>query len=116
MNNNTVFQVIKHLLREMCNVNHNILLRRLVHTYQLGGVVFEWFRSYLVGRRQHVQTSCSSSTPAVIACGVPQGSVLGPILFLLYTAVLVTYLLTYLDMPFQCVGLTGFVCVAFEDN
>jgi len=58
-----------------------------LHTYQLGGVALEWFRSYLVGRRQHVRTSSSSSTPAFIMCGVPQGSVLGPILFLLCTAV-----------------------------
>jgi len=67
-------------------VDHNILLRQLEHTYQLGGVALEWFRSYLVGRRQHVRTSSSTSAPAFITCGVPQGSVLRPILFLLYTA------------------------------
>jgi len=46
----------------------------------------EWFRSYLVGRRQHVRSSSSTLAPAFIMCGVPQGSVLGPILFLLHTA------------------------------
>jgi len=67
-------------------VDHHILLRRSEHTYQLGGVALEWFRSYLVGRRQHVRTSSSTSALDFITCGVPQGSVLSPILFLLYTA------------------------------
>jgi len=40
----------------------------------------------MVGRRQHVRTSSSTSAPAFIMCGVAQGSILGPFLFLLYTA------------------------------
>jgi len=46
-------------------------------------------QSYLAGRRQYVRTGSSSSSPMLILCGVPQGSVLGPILFLLYTADLI---------------------------
>jgi len=71
-------------------VDHSILLRRLEHTYRLGGVVLEWFRSNLVGRRQHVRTSSSSSTAAVIICGVPQGSVLGYSLFAVHRRSAVT--------------------------
>jgi len=86
-------------------VDHSILLRRLEHTYQLGSVALEWFRSYLVGRHQHVRTSSSSSTPALIMCGVPQGSVLGPILFLLYTA----------DLP-SLIESHGFIPHLFADD
>lgn len=67
-------------------VDHVILLRRLETSYGFRGAALQWFRTYLVGRRQCVRTRSSSSSPSPIVCGVPQGSVLGPILFLLYTA------------------------------
>lgn len=67
-------------------VDHEILLQRLNITYGLTGTVLHWFETYLVGRRQYVRFGSSSSSPTFIVCGVPQGSVLGPILFLLYVA------------------------------
>ena len=67
-------------------VDHATLLHRLSVTYGLDGAVLSWFRSYLSGRTQFVRCGSSKSAPATLSCGVPQGSVLGPILFLLYTA------------------------------
>ena len=68
------------------SVDHDTLLKRLQKSYGLGGVVIDWFTSYLAGRTQFVVSSASRSTPTSVLYGVPQGSVLGPILFLLYTA------------------------------
>ena len=48
--------------------------------------MLSWFRSYLDSRTQSVCCGSSTSDPALVMFGVPQGSVLGPILFLLYTA------------------------------
>ena len=48
------------------------------------GVLLEWFKSYLTGRNQYVFYNGESSDLKPISCGVPQGSVLGPLLFLLY--------------------------------
>ena len=53
-------------------------------SFGLKGHLLGWFGSYLSGRVQSVR--CRNSSPTLILCGVPQGSVLGPILFLLYTA------------------------------
>jgi len=58
------------------SVDHDILLRRLQPTYGLGGVVMNWFRSYLNGRTQYVRSLTTSSLPSAVLYGVPQGSVL----------------------------------------
>ena len=70
-------------------VDYTILLRRLKVSYRLGETVLHWFETYLHamhGRRQCIRTGSSASSMSSIACGVPQGSVLGPILILLHTA------------------------------
>ncbi|HSN23158.1 MAG TPA: reverse transcriptase family protein, partial [Methylomicrobium sp.] len=67
-------------------VDHSILLERLYTSFGVCGLAHDWFRSYLSGRRQHVRCGGSKSAAVLVRCGVPQGSVLGPILFILYTA------------------------------
>ena len=64
-------------------VDHQILLAKLNH-YGIHGVSNDWFKSYLSNRNQYVSINGYESSLAVINCGVPQGPVLRPLLFLLF--------------------------------
>ena len=64
-------------------VNHDILLRKLEH-YGIRGESLKWFKSYLENRKQCVNINGNFSKFSDITCGVPQSSVLGGILFLIY--------------------------------
>jgi hypothetical protein len=64
-------------------VDINILLYKLNH-YGIRGHVLSWFKSYLLNRKQFTHVNGISSSYLETKCGVPQGSVLGPLLFLIY--------------------------------
>ena len=66
-------------------IDHKILHQRLEHLSGISGTSLNWFRSYLSNRTQTVTINSRLSQPTSLNFGVPQGSVLGPILFILYT-------------------------------
>ena len=78
--------VLLYLSAAFDTLDQFILLRRLNITYRLNGTVLNWFEEYLMGRRQRVRIGSTFSLLCTMLWGVLQGSVLGPILFLLYTA------------------------------
>ena len=63
--------------------NHDILLHKL-NIYGIRGLANSWITIYLSNRKQYVVYNNTNSTHTDIVCGVPQGSILGPLLFLLY--------------------------------
>ena len=71
------------LAKAFDTVNHKILLEKLNY-YGIRGVANEWLCSYLSERKQCTQFNDSISNFENISCGVPQGSILGPLLFILY--------------------------------
>ena len=62
-------------------VDHDILITRLNHCFEITGKALGWIQSYLSGRTQFVKIGTERSSSWNLFCGVPQGSVLGPILY-----------------------------------
>jgi len=80
-----VILVLLDLSAAFDTVDHNLLLSRMMTQLGIGGTVLTWLKSYLSGRSQRVSIGDIFSHVAMLLFGVPQGSVLGPILFIIYT-------------------------------
>ena len=64
-------------------INHEILLSKL-NTYDIRRITLDWFSSYLTNREQYICINNENSNPKIIQCGVLQGSILGPLLFIFF--------------------------------
>ena len=64
-------------------IDHSILIHKLEY-YGIKGTSLKWFTSYLTNRKQYVQFNNETSSSNLISTGVPQGSILGPLLFIIY--------------------------------
>lgn len=82
-NGNVVMGIFMDLQKAFDTVNFKILLDKLEH-YGIRGSSLNWFKTYLIGRSQFTVINEYISDTGFTTCGIPQGTVLGPLLFLLY--------------------------------
>ena len=85
-NNKISLLVFLDLLSAFDLIDHQILIRRLNESFGLNDLTLEWFRNYLFNRSFNVKCLKTESAPKVFSTGVPQVSVLEPLLFTLYRA------------------------------
>ena len=80
---NLTLSVFIDLSKAFDTISHEILLKKL-ENLGIRGIPNLWFRNYLTNRKQYINTYNINSSLETISCGVPQGSILGPLLFLVY--------------------------------
>ena len=84
--NRTVILLLLDLSAAFDTVDHTILIERLANRFGLCDLALAWFKSYLSDRTNFVSIHGARYVTSSLSCGVPQGSVLGLILYLLYTS------------------------------
>ena len=106
-NNKTVCSIFLDLKKAFDTVNHSILMHKL-YRYGIRGIAFNLFSNYLCNRMQYSLVNNIKSSSQAVTCGIPQGSILGPLLFL--SIYIKDKICGYVCM-WLCMWLAGYVCL-----